>query len=132
LLHDHGLDPTRDVTVRSLASFNSAILAVVNGEAAAAVTAPTALNQMPEATRASVRTIAASPAVPPLMYLASPAVPAAEVEAVQRALLAFGAEPGGREFFKRTGFDGYAPLTTDELRALDPYVAGLKRQLATH
>jgi len=132
LLREHGLVPGRKVTVRAYASFNSAVLAVQNGESDAAFTAQTALNQMPEETRSALRTIASTKVVPHVIYLASKQVPPKEVERMTRLLLSFSEDkPRGASFFKQTGFLGYVRPTAAELRNLDPYVTELKHQLAT-
>ena len=131
LLRDHGLTPGRDVEVRHLASFNSAVLAVHNGQSAAALTATTALKQMPEEVRNGLREVAMTRAVPHVIYLAHPQVPAAEVNRMTELLLAFEKRsPQGSEFFDKTGFLGYERPTPQELRSLDPYVAEVKKQLA--
>ena len=131
-LREHGLEPNREVTVRAYASFNSAVLAVQNGESDAAFTAQTALNQMPEETRSALRTIATTNAVPHVIFLASKKVPPKEVERMTRLLLEFSEnKPRGAPFFEQTGFLGYVRPTAAELKNLDPYVTELKHQLAT-
>jgi phosphonate transport system substrate-binding protein len=132
LLRSHGLEPGKTITVRPSASFNSAVLAVQNGESDAAFTAQTALNQMPEETRSALRTIAATKVVPHVIYLANKKVPLKEVERMTRLLLGFSEDkPRGVPFFEQTGFLGYVRPTATELKNLDPYVTELKHQLAT-
>jgi len=131
-LREHGLEPNRKVTMRAYASFNSAVLAVQNGESDAAFTAQTALNQMPEETRSALRTIATTNTVPHVIFLASKKVPPIEVERMTRLLLEFSEnKPRGAPFFEQTGFLGYVRPTAAELKNLDPYVTELKHQLAT-
>ena len=131
LLRAHGLQPGRDVTVRPATSFTSAVLAVQNGESDAAITAPTALSQMPEQSRAGLRVIASTASIPGTVYMASPRVPPAEIERMTRLLMDFSADPTrGKTFFEHTGYEGLVRATPEELRALDPYVAELKRRLA--
>lgn len=130
IFNERGLMPGRDVTFKPQASFNSAVIAMRNGESAGAITAPTALNQMPAETRDSLITLATSKAVPHVMCLASSKVPADEAAEMTRLLLAFAAPNAGAEdFFKATGFIGFARPNEAELRALDSYVANLKKQL---
>lgn len=131
LLSERGLTPGRDVTFKAQASFNSAVIAMRNGESAGAITAPTALNQMPAETRDNLITLATSKAVPHVMCLASSKVPAEEAAEVTRLLLAFAApNASAEEFFKATGFIGFARPTDAELRALDSYVVELKKHLS--
>lgn len=130
LLRHHGLEPGKTVTVRPSASFNSAVLAVQNGESDAALTAQTALNQMSEETRAALRPIATTNAVPHVIFLANKSVPPKEVERVTRLLLDFAEDrPRGAQFFEQTGFLGYVRPTAAELKNLDSYVAELKHLL---
>lgn len=131
LLREHGLEPGGKVTLRAFTSFNSAVLAVQNGESDAAFTAQTALNQMPEEIRSTLRTIATTSAVPHVIFLASKKVPPKEVERMTRLLLDFSEDrPRGTRFFEQTGFLGYVRPTAAELRNLDPYVNELKQLLA--
>jgi phosphonate transport system substrate-binding protein len=130
LLRQHGLVPGRNLTVQPLASFSSAVLAVHNGEAAAAITAPTALAQMSETLQANLRVIGTSPPVPPVVYIAHPRVPPEEIDRMTRVLLEFSADAQrGSAFFRKTGFVGLVRPGPDELRSLDPYVAELKSRL---
>jgi phosphonate transport system substrate-binding protein len=130
-LRSSGLAPGKNATVRSYASVNSAILAVESGESAAAITAQTALNQMPKKTQSALRSIGTSSAVPHMIYIASKQVPPNEVERMTRFLLDFPADKSrGQPFFERTGFQGYVRPTAAELANLDPYVLELKQRLA--
>ncbi len=131
LLREHGLTPGRDVTVQPFPSFSSAVLAVYNGEADAAMTAETALTQMPKEVRSAMRIIGASAPVPPVMYMAHPRVARAELDQMLRLLLEFsGDRKYGAAFWRKTGFEGFERLRPAELRRMDPYLADLKRQLA--
>lgn len=132
LLKEHGLQAGRDVLLQPMPSFNSAVIALTNGESAAAVTAATALKQMPEETRSRLVTLAKSKTVPHVIYLAAPNVPGTEVERVRELLRTFATDPTrGRPFFERTGFGGLDPIDEEQLRTLDPYVADLKQALET-
>lgn len=128
-LRNNGLTPGRDVTMRAQASFNSAVIAMRNGESAAAITAPTALNQMPADVRESLVTLATSKAVSHVVSLANAKVPAEEAATMQRLLTEFSKQPAGKEFFQATGFIEFVPVRDEDLRALDAYVADLKKQL---
>ncbi len=126
-----GLEPGKTITIRAFPSVNSSTLAISNGDSDAAITAQTALNQMPENVRNSLRIIATSPAVPHMIYLANKNVPADEVERMTAILMEFSADTTRSEdFFKGTGFLGYVRPTDTEMKNLDPYVTELKRLLA--
>jgi len=128
-LRNNGLVPGRDVTMRAQASFNSAVIAMRNGESAAAITAATALNQMPADIRDSLITLGTTKSVPHVVSLANGRVPAEEAATMQRLLTEFGQQPAGKEFFHATGFIDFVRVNDEELRMLDVYVADLKKQL---
>jgi len=130
LLKKNGLTPGKDITVQPHPSFNAAILAVQNQQTAAAITAPTALNQMSEALRDSLRVIGTTANTPHVIFLANRQVPNPEAEQLTRALLEFIHDQRyGAAFFKQTGFQGYQRTTPAEMRSLDPYVLELRHQL---
>jgi phosphonate transport system substrate-binding protein len=130
LLRQKGLKPAQDFMLRQTTSFATAMLAVENGEHDAAVSAPTALNQMPESTRKALRVIGETRAVPHMIYLAHPGVPAAERERMVQAMLAFVADKErSGAFFEKTGFGGFVPVTEAELASLDGYRKEIHRLL---
>jgi phosphonate transport system substrate-binding protein len=128
LLRKNGLEPGRDVTVRATASHNSAVLSVQRGDAAAAVTSATALKQMPDELRESVRTLASTEEVPHLMFLANANRPPKEVAEMTRLLFEFvNISPEGRQFLADTGYEGFRKPTAQEMRNLDPFVLDLRQ-----
>lgn len=129
-LRESGLEAGRDYTVHYAASHNSAILAVLRGESAAAATAATILDQMPEKDKSSLRILARIGEVPPLIILANPGVPEKEIADMTRMILDFTEHtPVGRKFVKRLAWQGLKPPTPDEMRSLDPYVSDLEHIL---
>lgn len=130
LLREHGLSPGRDVKLLAQNSFNSAVIAMRNGESAAAITSVTALKQMSADARAELVTLATTKSVPHNVCLANSKVPPREAAEMTRLLLTFGDTAAGEAFFRDTGFIAFVRPTEEELRALDGYVADVKRQLA--
>lgn len=130
LLRRHGLTPGRDVFIHQAASHNSAVLSVLRGESAAAVTSVTALRQMPPEIRNEVRILAITSKVPHVIFLANSRVPQQEVAKMTTLLLDFAASPEGKQFIRSTGYAGLRPPTDKELRSLDPYVRELKALLS--
>lgn len=130
LFRAHGMSPGRDVNLHAQTSFNSALIAMHNGESAAAITAATALKQMPAEVRENLVVLATTKSVPHNVCLASSKVPPHEAAEMTRLLLAFGNTPAGEAFFRDTGFVGFVRSTEDDLVALDAYMVDLKRQLA--
>lgn len=132
LLRSKGLHPGKDVEVRATTSHNSAVLSVQRGWAAAAVTSATALKQMPDELRNSVRELATTAHVPHLMYLARGDIPVVEVNKLSAILREFVENsPEGKVFITNTGYGGLRKPTAGELKQLDPYVQDLKDLLAT-
>lgn len=132
LLRNHGLQPGKDVEVRVTTSHNSAVLSVQRGEAAAAVTSVTALKQMPDSLRDSVKELAITAQVPHLMFLAHGRIPIAEVDKIARILQEFAENsPEGKAFISDTGYVGLRKPTAEELVPLDPFVQDLKKLINT-
>ncbi len=129
-LRANGLEPERDVTIHYAVSHNSAVLAVLRGESAAAATTATVLGQMPDKVKNSVKTLATTGEVTPIVYLANPQVPAQEASDMTRILLDFiERTPEGVKFVNELGYYGLRPPTASEMQSLDPYVAELKKLL---
>jgi len=130
-LRANGLEPGRDVTVRYAASHNSAMLDVLRGESAAVGASATVLDQMPAEIKGNFRPLAITGVVPPVMFLANPAVPTRETAELTRIILDFAeSTPEGRDFINRLGYIGFRPPTEKEMQSLDPYVAELKKLLS--
>ncbi|MHB9117664.1 MAG: phosphate/phosphite/phosphonate ABC transporter substrate-binding protein [Burkholderiales bacterium] len=128
-LRANGLEPGRDVTVHYAVSHNSAVLAVLRGESAAAATTATVLDQMPDKIKDGVKTLAVTGEVTPVVYLANSKVPSQEVGDMTRIILDFVETPGGVKFINELGYQGLRPPTASEMQSLDPYVAELKKLL---
>ena len=128
LLRANDLKPGQDVVLRAMPSHDAAVLALQKGNGvAAAMVSATALQQMPQELRDSIRTLATSNAVPPIMYLAHPKTPRREVADMTALLLEFTENtPEGRKFISEIGHLGLRPPTTTEMKRLDPYVSDLK------
>lgn len=132
LLRKHGLQPGKDVEVRATTSHNSAVLSLLRGEVAAAVTSVTALQQMPADLRNSVKELATTEQVPHLMYLANRRIPTEEVDKIARILHEFVENsPEGKAFISDTGYIGLRKPTAEELERLDPFVQHLKELITT-
>lgn len=128
LLRANGLKPGEDVVLRSMPSHDTAVLSLQKGNGvAAAVVSATALQQMPQELKMSVRTLATSAAVPHITFLAHPKTPRQEVANMTRLLLEFADNtPEGKKFMSDTGYLGLRPPTSMEMKSLDPYVSDLK------
>ncbi|WP_173981110.1 phosphate/phosphite/phosphonate ABC transporter substrate-binding protein [Magnetospirillum sp. UT-4] len=121
-LAERGLVAGRDYELRASATHTTAIMAVAMGEVDAALTTHTPIHQAPEDVRARIEAIPAPSGVPHLFTIARPTLPEAEVRTVRAAFLAFGESAAGREFFAASGYQGYVPLTAEDVAAMRPVV----------
>lgn len=129
-LKQNGLQPGVDFQMLEVASFNSAMQALQRGDAAAAIAAPAALAQMPEALRNAARTLVDTGEYINLVFLAHPRVGEREAERLKNKILYFGKDTSeGRRFLTYTGFGSLLPVAASDLIRLDPYVPETKRLL---
>lgn len=129
-LKERGLVPGRDVTVRATNSHANSLAAVQRGDAMAAISSSTTLRQIPAAAAEQLRVITVLSTTTPLMYMASPVLAPAEVEALRRTMMEFAnATPAGQKFVAELGHGGLAPLSARDMASLDPLVTDLKAQL---
>jgi ABC-type phosphate/phosphonate transport system substrate-binding protein len=132
LLRQNGLEPGRDVSLRHFPTHSAAVNRVLDGEVAAAIVSERALQQMTNGPQERVRVLYSwkQGAVPGIVYLAHPAMPAERVERLTAALLAFANEsPEGRVFMEQTGYRGLVRLSPDELAPFAPYGQWLKAEI---
>ncbi len=131
-LRERGLAPGRDVTVRPTSSHANSLAAMRRGDAVAAISSSTTLLQTGAAAAAPVRTLAVLSTTTPLLYLASPALRAPEVERLRRLMVEFanGTE-AGRRFMEELGHGTLVPVSARDMASLDPLVDDLEAQLET-
>ncbi len=108
---------------------NNAALAVINGDAPAAIVNILFFNQLPEKVRDKLRIIGTTPAVKSFFFMANPRVPAATIQAAQDALLGFGSVPHGRIFLEHSHFSSILPADTHSLSEMAHYGAEVQRLL---
>lgn len=117
--------------VNDVGSHSNAVLAVQRGEAEAAITEYSALRQMPEYLRSSVRVIVQTRRLPHVMILVHPRLGQANTEHLRRALLHFPTLPDGDNFLKVSGFEGLRAVEEADFKVVDPILRDLKRLLET-
>jgi phosphonate transport system substrate-binding protein len=122
-LLDHGLESGRDYKEAVRDTHTTALMAVVLGEADGAITTHTPLVQAPRDIQDKLRVLESPIHLPHLFTIANPALPAIEVATIRDALLSFEASPEGRNFFLRSGYVGYDPISDGDIEALLPFVA---------
>jgi phosphonate transport system substrate-binding protein len=120
------LTPDRDLEMSRTPSHDSALLAVAEGRADAAVAGVSAYDKMGAEVRARLRVIAETATIPHMMIMASPSVNA-RVDALREHLLAFNAAGHGAAFFSGPGkpFGDLVAVSDDDLQALTPLVSRL-------
>ena len=129
-LHENGLQSDTDFQLLEVPSFTSAILAVQNGDASAAISAKGVLLQMPQTLRESVRTIVDAGEYIPLVFLAHPRLGKKYIDLLNTTLLKFGNETSeGKQFLTSTGFGSIIPATAKDMSSLDRYIEETKRLL---
>lgn len=121
-LQDRGLKLNRDYRLVTHSTHGAAIAAVAIGEQEAALTTYTPLKQVPDDIRSKVRILPLDIHVPHLMTIANPNLGAAEIARIREALRSFQRTPEGQEFFRETGYLGYAEISQADIRALKPFV----------
>lgn len=130
LLADAGLVAQRDYQVVERPTHGASILAVVQGDAEAGVAMSTILKLQPQDVQAKVRTLLAGQKYPNLFTLAHQRLGEPLIGRIKAVLLAFAADPEGKTFFDKTGYDGYDDITAEEIRSLTPFVEYTRPLLA--
>lgn len=128
-MKEKGLQPDVDFHISLTASFNSAMIAMEKGEAAAAVSTPGALAQMPAELRESARPLLDTGEYVSLVYLAHPGLPEKVRSRVKSTLFEFGRTAAGKQFLADTGSGEFVEVGSEDLRALDTHLAETKRLL---
>ncbi len=127
LLEVHDLMPGRDVAVKHTPSHNNAILAVVKGEADAAVVAGFVHENMSAKVRAKLRLLSRTTAVPSIMFMAGPKLSEEEYQKLRAAMLKFTASGPGKTFFEKTRLGNMTTITDRDMQRLTPYVRHLAK-----
>lgn len=131
-LSEAGLPPGSALSVRPMGTHANSLAALLHGDAAAAIVSVTSLKQLGEEWSERVRVLARIPPTPPLLYMAHRRLGAETLVRLRRELLHYGNDTAeGRELLQRLGHDGLRSVTQADLSALDPFVADLKRLLAS-
>jgi phosphonate transport system substrate-binding protein len=121
-MQDRGLRLGKDFQLVERATHGAAIAAVSVGELDAALTTHTPLKQIPDDVRAKIRLLPLDIHIPHLMTLANNRLGNREIERIRVALRNFHKTPEGSDFFRETGYLGYAEVTAADLQSLKPFV----------
>jgi len=132
MLASHGLAPSRDVSIIDAGNQKNALLAVLHGDAEAAIVSEGAFRHMREEDRLGLREIKVeegqwAPSIP-VLYAVSPKVPADERARWVAVISRFANElPAGRNWIEGLKYSGLRAPTGAELKSLDADVEELKQ-----
>lgn len=122
-LTDHGLVAGRDYRILERPTHAASMTAAVLGEADAGLATTTAIKQLVPDVQAQLRAVSSGLSFPHLFTLAHRRLGAAEIERVRAALQTFSeSAPEGREFFAKSAYIGFEPVSQEALDSLRPYV----------
>ncbi|CAA7627894.1 ABC-type phosphate/phosphonate transport system, periplasmic component [Candidatus Terasakiella magnetica] len=121
LMSDAAMRAGRDYSLIEASNHATAIRAVAMGDAEAAFSGLSPLQQVPAEIRAKVDSIPCPLVVPHQFTMAHPRLGAGTVEKLRAALAGFADTEEGRAFFKASGFLGFVPLEIAEIESIRPY-----------
>jgi phosphonate transport system substrate-binding protein len=122
-LAKQGMLAGRDYKLVVSPTHTTAIMAVAMGEADAAITTHTPVQQAPDDVKAAIREIESPEAVPHLFTIANPALPPTQVAAIKSAILSFAETEAGKAFLAKSGYQGYVEISQSDLDLLKTPVA---------
>ncbi len=118
---DYHLRAGKDYDLREVASHSTAIRAVAIGDADAAISSPSVMQQVPEDLRDRVVFFPSRLHMPHQFILAHARLGDEAVRVIRDALGRFGDTERGKAFFKAGGFKGLVPIDADDIRRARPY-----------
>ena len=127
-LRENGLQPGMDVEVKNFPSHNTAVLAVLHGEAEAAVTSAAVFENMPKNVSDKLRILTNTKKVPHMMFMGGPKLSQKELLELRTAMRAFTASGEGQSFFAATGYGDMSEITDKEMERLRPFVAEITKR----
>lgn len=132
MMREAGLEPEHDVSVKNMQNHSMAVNHVIAGEVAAAIVSDRAIMQMQPSIRAKIKIahMWEKGAVPGIVYLASPDIPHDKLEQISKTIYEFAQNtPEGIKMMREMGYEGLTPVRPEELQALAPYGALLKKAI---
>ena len=128
-LASSGLDNGRDYTLLRAGTHVNAAMQAVKGSADAAMVGLLPFMLFPPHVRSQLHAVLETPPISSLTYLTHPRIREADVQAIRKGLLTFGATAQGQAFLKKGGFGGFSPLNGSELNAFRPYALETQKML---
>ena len=128
-LREQGLREGLDYTLLEIQSHNSAAYSVQNHQSALGITSPSGYKNIPDSIKDNIKIFATLPELPSLTWMAHVRM-ASDIPRIKAALLGFTPDlEEGRQFFETTGYIGIREVTSDEMKALDPYAQDISNRL---
>ena len=121
-LQEHGLRVGREYLLVEQSTHGAAVAAVAVGTLDAALTTHTPLKQIPDDVRKKVRILPTDIRTPHLMTLAHERLGTAEISRLKLLLIEFQQSPEGKAFFAETGYQGYTPITSQDIKTMRPFI----------
>jgi len=114
-LKDHGIDPSKDIIIKSAPSHNTALLEVIEKRADAAVVSAAVFESMDPTLKQKLRLIFSTDRVPHMMFLASPKMPEKEYQQLKTSVLNYTATGAGKDFFEESGYIDMEPISESDM-----------------
>ncbi|MDR0672220.1 MAG: phosphate/phosphite/phosphonate ABC transporter substrate-binding protein [Zoogloeaceae bacterium] len=133
-LAENGIKADKDYQMLVRPSHAAALASVVAHDADAAVTTLAPFNLTHRDTRARLRVIEMRDmdmrdrVLPHLMALADSRLDAALVDRIRKAFQSFPVTEEGKAFFAASGYEGYVPISPQDIVTMRPYVETLRQQ----
>ncbi|MDR0736112.1 MAG: phosphate/phosphite/phosphonate ABC transporter substrate-binding protein [Zoogloeaceae bacterium] len=133
-LAENGIKADADYQMLVRPSHAAALASVVARDADAAVTTSAPLNMAHHDTRSHLRVIdtrdldMGDRVLPHLMALADSRLDAALIERIRKAFQSFPDTEEGKAFFAASGYEGYVPISPQDIMTMRPYVEMLRQQ----
>lgn len=122
-LADSGLVAGQGYQIVERVTHSAALMAALHGDAEAGLAHATTVRQQTAAVQTQLRSVPTGLRLPNLITLAHQRLGPALIERTRAALMAFTPEhPQGRAFFEPTTYQGYAPVSADDLALLRPFL----------
>ena len=123
-----GLIDGKNITLIETRTHNNALYAPLRDEADASVTGVLLWRTLGQEFKDQLKVIGTTEKVPGFLILAHPRVPVSIRNQLKNALIKFGKTPEGIDYFEKTGFIGFEPITDKTMKELDPYTKVLTAQ----
>jgi len=114
-LEEHGIDPKKDIIIRSAPSHNTALLEVIKRRADAAVVSTAVYESMKPEHKSQLRLLFSTAKVPHMMFLANPDMADTDYEKMKKAILNFTAKGAGKAFFEESGYIDMQAISDEDM-----------------